>query len=198
MPMNPDQGPIELLVSLFAEPFHPKYKKPPRMPEPPLTPAQKTLRRALCGAFFVTACLWLEPVMSGIYLPALWQSHNPPIEVWLPFAVWAFAALAGFVALQVGLKEAPSRVPQTSMGAFWAVCVMAGIGVLYLKQIFPPHASAAYFVRGLYVSGFAVMAVYFWIASGLAAGNAERRARREADRRNAPLRPARPSRFPFR
>jgi cation transport ATPase len=160
-----------------------------RMAKRPLSPAGKTLRRALLGAGLLTLCLWLSRVMLVLL-------RSPDPAIWLPLAVWGFAVLAGAFALRVGLKEAPERVPQNPMGAFWAAWVLVGIAVLWVK-IVPLDAAAAYLVRGLYATGFAVVAVYFWIASGLAAGSAKRRIRRLANARNAPLRAARRSRVPF-
>jgi hypothetical protein len=160
------------------------------------TPARKSLRRALLGAGLLTACLWLSPVMFDLFK---WSLAHPSHElwgfVWPSLGVWGFFVLMGGFALRVGLKETPGRVPQNLMAAFWAACGMVGIGALFLK-IVPADASAAYLVRGLYAPGFAVLAVVFWIV-GLASGNAARRMRRLANRRNAALHPSRPRRWFF-
>jgi hypothetical protein len=186
------RGPISFLVRCAAEPFNPKYQQPPR---PPLTPAEKSLRHALFGAGTLAACLWLSPVMWRNFAGPLWLSpHNAPVEVWGPLAMWAFAALAGLVALLVGLKDAGASIAPNWLGAFWAASVLAGIGVLFLKQIFPADPLAGYIVRGVYVAGFAVAAVYFWIAAGFAAASARGAIEREQRRRNGPLYPAQPRR----
>jgi hypothetical protein len=158
-----------------------------RMAKPPLSPAGKTLRRALLGAGLLTLCLWLSPVMLAM--------ARMPDTFWPPLAVWGFAVLAGAFALRVGLKQAPDRVPQNPMGAFWAAWVLVGIGVLWVKIVLP-DAAAAYLVHGVLTTVASVVAVYFQIASGIA-GNAKRRIRRLANARNAPLRASRRSRFPF-
>jgi hypothetical protein len=64
------------------------------------------------------------------------------------------------------------------MAAFWCLVVIAGIGVLFLKQLFPDDALAGYAVRGLYVTVLAVSGVGFWIASGFSAFGAEGRIKR--------------------
>jgi hypothetical protein len=186
------RGPISFLTRLA---FNPNYRQPQQPPRPPLTPAQITLRRALAGAGVLTACLWLSPVMWRNFGGPLWLSpHDAPVKVWGPLALWAFAALAGLVGLFVGLKEAGSSVAPNWLGAFFAASVLAGIGLLFLKQMFPADPLAGYIVRGLYIAGFAVVAVYFWIAAGFAAASARRAIERELRRRNRPLYPARPRR----
>jgi cation transport ATPase len=151
-------------------------------------PAQKSLRRALWGAGVLTVCLWLSPVMLGDFLPALWRLR----DLWVPLVLWAwvFAALAGLWGLFVGLREAGKSVMPNWMGAFWAASALVSLGVLFVK-IVPPGPSAAYLVRGLYITGFAVVAVYFWIAAGFAAASARRAIERQLRQRNAVLHPAR-------
>jgi len=126
----------------------------------------------------------------------LWRSpHDAPLEVWGPFALWGFAALAGLVALSVGLSEARFVVPKNLLGAFWSICVMVGLGVLCVKveQVLPPDPLAGYAVRGVSVTGLAVMAVYLWIVSGLGLASARRRIIRQILRRNRRMRPVRGS-----
>jgi hypothetical protein len=181
------EGPISYLLWVFTP--DPRHQKPPK---PPPTPAEKALRRALYGAGFLAACLWLSPgVWRNLAVP-LWHVSDPSLELWLPFGVWAFVTLAAAMSLYVGLMEAAGLVPANWMGAFWSISIMLGIAALWVKHILPAHEFDAYFVRGLYVSGLAVAAVYFFIASGLSAANARRVMLRQLRQRKVALQPARP------
>jgi hypothetical protein len=147
------------------------------------TPDRKSLRRALAGAGVLTVCLWLSRVVWGNFAGVSW----------LPLAVWGFVTIAGLWALLVGLREARFLVPPNWMAAFWAACGMVGIGALFLKMV-PADASAAYLVRGVYATAFAVVAVWFWIVSGLGLASARRTINRRLNARNVPLQAARPRR----
>jgi hypothetical protein len=150
-----------------------------------ITPAQKSLRRALAGAGVLAACLWLSPVILAVL-----QSPGGG-GLWFFVSLWGFAAVMGLAALLVGLIEAGLSVVPNRLAAVWAAWGLIGIGVLLVKFV-PADAMAAYLVRALYVSGAAILAVYFWIASGCAAANARRVMRRQLKQRNVPLQPARP------
>jgi hypothetical protein len=167
-----------------------------RMQRQQITPAQKALRRALAGAGVLMACLWLSPFMFVIFRGLISYAasnglQGVPPAVWVTLGVWAFVTLAGLVGLLVGLQEAGLSAMPNRLGAFWAAWGLVGLGVLLVK-IVPADASAAYWMRGLYATVAAILAVYFFIASGLAAANARRVMRRQLRQRNVPLQPARP------
>lgn len=193
-------GFISYFPAAIVPPLQQRFQQRQRQPRPqrpymPPTPAQKTLRRAWCGAAVLTACLWLSPVVWREFAgPLLRALHDPPLEVWLPFALWAFAMLAGLAGLLVGLQEAGATLPRSWMGAFWSLSLLLAIGALFVWQVYPDDDLAGYAVRGVYVTAAVVAAVHLWIASGLAAASAERVIRRQLKQRNAVLHPAKPRR----
>jgi hypothetical protein len=198
---NPEEirGPISFVASLIASDIQKTRQKRMereqrkaqrrayRQAKPPVTPAQKAVRRALTGSAVAALGLWLSPLIWNQFA-AMWQS---PRSAWVPVAVWAFVTGSGLFALWVGLKEAGLSVVPNRLGAFWAAWGLLGLGWLLLNFV-PLDPSGAYAVRGGYATCFAVLAVYVFIASGLAAANARRVMRRQLKQRNVPLRPARP------
>jgi hypothetical protein len=195
---NPEEirGPISFVASLIASDIQKtrqkrmerEQRKAYQQSKPPLTPAQKSVRRALAGAAVAAVALWLSPLIWSQFAAMLLQS---PRAAWWPAAVWAFVTSAALFALWVGLKEAGLSVIPNRLGAFWAAWGLVGLGVS-LVEFVPWDAIAAYWVRGVYFTGFALLAVYFFIASGLAAANAGRVMRRQLKQRNVALQPARP------
>jgi hypothetical protein len=147
----------------------------------PLTPAESAVCRAVVGAGVLTGCLWLSPAVLRNFAG-------------LVVGAWAFIAVAGFVALIAGLREARVIVPQNLLAAFFSASVVAGIAWLLFAGMFPADAMGGYIVRGLYVTGLAAAGVSFWIESGLAQRNALREIERQLQRQNAPMIPARPRR----
>jgi hypothetical protein len=140
----------------------------------PLAPDEKAVCRAVVGAGVLTACLWLSPVVVRNF------------GGWVCGA-WAFIAVAGVVALIAGLREARMIVPQNLLAAFFAASVLLGIGWLLLAGMFPADATGGYIVRGLYVTGLAGAAVWFWIHSGFAQRSARREIERQLQRQNPPM-----------
>jgi hypothetical protein len=167
-----------------------------RMQRQQVNPARKSLCRALAGAGVLMASLWLSPFIFEIfrglvsYVASNGLQDVPP-AAWVPLGVWAFVTLSGLVALLVGLREASLSVVPNRLAAFWAAWGLVGLGWL-LVEIVPANAAGAYWMRGLYATVAAILAVYFFIASGLAAANARRVMRRQLKQRNVPLQPARP------
>jgi hypothetical protein len=147
----------------------------------PLTPPRDelSLNRALRGACVVTGSLWLSPVVfnSGFTLA---------------LAAWGAAMFLGLLYVGAGFREARVMVPPSLIGGFWSCAAMLGIAALwfYLGAV-PDDPVWAYVVRGVYVTGLAVIAIYFWIVSGLGVRSALRVMNRQMRRRNAPLRAAR-------
>jgi len=197
--MSEIRGPLSAVGAAVAHvlTYQPR-PKPYKPPKPPPTPAEQALSRAMGGAGFFTACCWLSPVMWRNFAGPLLQSpQNAPVELWLPLAVWGVVGLMAWLYLVVGIRDARWIVPQNFLAACWCLLLLIGMAVLFGKRIYPPGEPAGYIVRGVYVTGFAVGAMYFWIASGLGSSSARRIIKRLLKRRNALLRPARRRRWFF-
>jgi hypothetical protein len=197
---GPPEGPLSAVVMPIAEAI---------VQHQALPPFQKNAARASMGAFLLTYCVYAAAGSPAVFFgqslgAAVSAFLRAPSAPPLALAVWAGCAAFGLLWFCLGIRGARSG-PRDIMGVVWAVLAVIGCAVALLRHWYlsPELGDWVWLVnvllRGWYIATIAASLVRFVIAAGFGQGNALRTINRQINRRNSPLRPARPRRrFLFR